>query len=146
VNRLKTEVISFREFMSRSPSKPQCIIIDSREVTQGVSDHLKKHRKTYTIAGLTLIFLIGFPSDVFAVDSRIDISAKKMYKKLIEVGKWVIIFKGGMECIQSVTDGDFPSAKKKFLGYLLIYALLFAFPWLMDEIEKMFDDIESDSA
>jgi hypothetical protein len=118
------------EFMRRE-TQSSVIVID-------LHDHLKKKKKYYYAAGITLI-LVGIP-DVVSASTGIDKGGMRIYKKLINVGKWVIIVKGGIDIITSITNGDIDSAKKRFIGYLLAYGTLFALPWGMDQVEQLFED------
>jgi hypothetical protein len=94
-------------------------------------------------AGYAVVILVasaGF--DVaFAMEGGLDKHAEKIYDKLLGVGKWVIIFKGGIETIKSISQSDMQGAQKNFLQYLLIYGLLWALPWGMDEVEDLFRDM-----
>jgi hypothetical protein len=90
-------------------------------------------------AGYAVVILVasaGF--DVAFAGSGLDEHASKIYDKLLGVGKWVIVAKGGIETIKSVASSDMQGAQKNFLQYLLIYALLWALPWGMTEVENMF--------
>jgi hypothetical protein len=124
------EIIQLSEFMRRE-KKTSVIVID-------LHDHLKTKKKYYYAAGVTLI-LVGLP-DIASASTGIDAGARKIYDKLLLVGKWVIIIKGGIDTIGAITNGDVDSAKKKFLGYLLAYAALQALPWGMDQVDLLFKE------
>jgi hypothetical protein len=86
-----------------------------------------------------LVFGCGFENVAYAsTGSGLDEHAGKIYDRLLKVGKWVIVAKGGIETIKSVASSDMQGAQKNFLQYLLIYALLWALPWGMTEVENMF--------
>jgi hypothetical protein len=91
-------------------------------------------------AGYAVVILVASAGyDVaFAMEGGLDQHASKIYDKLLGVGKWVIVAKGGIETIKSVASSDMQGAQKNFLQYLLIYALLWALPWGMTEVENMF--------
>jgi hypothetical protein len=72
--------------------------------------------------------------------TSIDVSGRKMYAKLLGVAKWVIIVRGAWESVMSAVRGDNESAKKSFLSYTMVYLILLAFPWAMDQIEGFFGD------
>lgn len=92
-------------------------------------------------AGYALVILLASAGiDSVSASSGIDVKAEKMYMKLLSVGKWVIIGKGGIDTIKAVSQNDMQGAQKNFLQYLLIYALLMALPWGMGEVEAMFAD------
>lgn len=94
----------------------------------------------YGGVGLSLVLVFGIDGTVFA-STGIDKAANGIYDKLLNVGKWVIVIKGGIETIKSVSSSDLQGAQKNFLQYLLIYGLLWALPWAMTEVEKMFIDM-----
>jgi hypothetical protein len=115
-----------------------------------VERHFKKYGFVYKVAGISVILLAvggtvsatsGAAVPVFA-SGGIEVGAEKLYSKLLVIGKWVIIFKGGFDIIKNLTNGDMDSAKKGFMSYLLIYLLLFGLPWVMDEIEVLFQDLK----
>lgn len=122
----------------------KCYVVDLRQLRKDAIKKVMSRGTVIKCAGLTFILLAGFESSALA-SSGIDVQATKLYKKLIGVGKWIIIIKGGMETIKHVTEGDFPGAKKNFLGYLVTYAILWALPWAMGEVDKMFTDMEASS-
>jgi hypothetical protein len=103
---------------------------------------LDKHKVVFRVVGVTLIIFSSglLDTSVFAA-TGIDEGATKIYEKLINVGKWVIIIKGGWETINNTIKGDFDTAKKSFLQYLIIYVILLAFPWAMSEVDVLFRDI-----
>jgi hypothetical protein len=105
--------------------------------------HLERHKIKYRIIGTVIILFLGFTDVSFASGTGIDVGAEKIYKKLINVGKWVIIVKGGIDTIKSVADGDHPAAKKNFLGYVVTYAILWALPWALSEVDKLFENMDT---
>lgn len=107
--------------------------------------HLERHKIKYRVIGTAIILFLGFADTSFA-STGIDVGAKKLYVRLIGVGKWVIIVKGGIDTIKSVAEGDFQASKKNFLGYVLTYAILWALPWAFDEVEKLFTEMEASAA
>jgi len=104
--------------------------------------HLKRHKIKYRIIGTAVILFLGAASISFAMDPSglgIDAKANLLYKnKVLLIGKWVIIVKGAIDTIQKLVDGNVPEAKKNFLGYLMIYAILQGLPWGMDQIDEIF--------
>lgn len=105
-------------------------------------EYKKKEKKLDPISpiivgGLVVGFVILTGFDVSAA-SGIDEGMTKMYSKLLNVGKWFIIIKGGFDIINSMMMGDFHSVKRGALGYLLIYATLQALPWGMNQIDEVF--------
>lgn len=103
--------------------------------------HFKKYGVVYKAAGITIILLASGGS-AFAY-SGIEIGAERLYTKLLSVGKWVIIFKGGFDIIKNMASGDFDSAKKGFLSYLVVYVFLFGLPWAMNEIDVIFRELNT---
>lgn len=115
------------------------------------NERLWKYTKfTLKVVGTTLIILIaggGFDyasaAEVMPVSSDIDVEAKKLYHELAGVGKWIIIFKGAIDMVKSVGNGDFEGAKKHFLSYLLIYLALLGLPYGMDKVDAVFQNLQS---
>lgn len=107
--------------------------------------HFKKYGFVYRIIGSTIIiFVAGGGFDyAFAANGYtngiIDKEAGIVYKDLVDIGKWLIIGRGGWEVITCVLKQDIESAKKNFIGYLMAYVLLLSFPHLMDKIDTIFN-------
>lgn len=80
-------------------------------------------------------------SDIVNASDGIDKSASKIYDKLLDVGKWIIIIKGGIDTINFTIQGDFDHAKKCFLSYLVVYMVLQGLPWAMNEVDMVFEEI-----
>lgn len=95
---------------------------------------------TFAIVGSMVIIILLSPS-ALAANSAIDVAGRKVYYKLVNIGKWIIIFKGGIDVIKSITNGDIDGAKKSFLTYSLAYMLLLALPWGLDTVDEVFKDI-----
>lgn len=89
---------------------------------------------------LVNIGVVGVTILVPAVAEAAGVGAggMKIYTTILDIGKWVIIIKGTIDCIQSVLAGDFQSAKKQFFGYIMCFAIMLGLPWAMNEIEAMF--------
>lgn len=116
--------------------------------------HLDRNKIKYCVIGTAIILFLSVSGLAFAngndavsvfasSGTGIDAGAKTLYKKLISVGKWIIIIKGGIETIKSAAvDGDFQNSRTKILGYVITYALLWALPWAFDEVEKLFNEME----
>lgn len=91
-----------------------------------------------------LVLSIGIAAAVLLVPAvveaatGIDVGGRRIHTKIVGIGKWVIVIKGSIDCIQSVLNGDFQAAKKQFFGYLLCFAIMLALPWGLDEIEGLF--------
>jgi hypothetical protein len=104
--------------------------------------HLERNHIAYKVIGTTLIIFVAGGLDGSALaSSGIDEGAKKIYYKMVNIGKWVIICKGGWDTIQSTVQGDFDSAKKRFISYLLVYLILLGLPWAMDEVDNLFNEM-----
>lgn len=114
----------------------KCYVIDLHRARK----QMFTKRTMIRVAGITIV-LLAIPHTAFAA-TGIDVGAERIYRKLINVGKWVIIVKGGIDTIKSVTEGDMQAAKKNFLGYLVTYGILWALPWGMKEIENLFQSEE----
>ena len=91
-----------------------------------------------------LVLHVGIAAAVLLIPAAveaatgIDVGGRRMHAKIVGVGKWVIVIKGSIDCIQSVLNGDIQSAKRQFFGYLLCFAIMLALPWGLDEIEGLF--------
>lgn len=121
------ESMSINEFMSRDFKK-------EREIK---NKKIGKIALRVVISG-SIIYLTGF--DVAsAADGAIEKAGDSIYEKLLSVGKWVIIIKGGIDTVNNASQGDFPAAKKSFLSYLITYIVLNALPWAMDQVDLMFE-------
>jgi hypothetical protein len=125
----KMETINFSEFMRGDYKKPT--------VMQSTVKHVKEHKVVYTIAGYTVVCLVGAPHFGLAAGGG-TVGAEKLYYQLCKVGKWIIIGKGGWETINSAVKSDYESAKKQFLSYLLIYVILLGLPYAMDKVDELF--------
>lgn len=126
-------------------SQPVCYVIDTRKIRKDARDRLLAKGTVVRCAGLSLILLAGTQNEALAAaagSTGIDAGANRIYEKLLNVGKWIIIGKGAILTIQNVTDGDLPAAKKNFFAHLIVYAILHALPWGLGEIDKLFDDVK----
>jgi hypothetical protein len=131
---MKTESMSISEFMNSQYAEP---------FSAKVERHFKKYGMVYKIAGVTLIILTSsLGSHAFAA-SGIDIEASKLYKELIGIGKWIIVFKGGFDILKMIGSGDLESAKKSFFGYLLTYLLLLGLPYGLDKVDDIFNSFSA---
>ena len=79
-----------------------------------------------------------FVPEVAEAVSGIEAGGRRIHSTIVSVGKWVIIIKGTIECIQSVLEGDVGRAKQQFFGYLLCFGIMLALPWGLDEVEGLF--------
>jgi hypothetical protein len=91
---------------------------------------------------LRLFLLAGFDASAFA-SSGIDTEARKLYLELVKIGKWVIIFKGAIDIIKSLGEGDNAAAKKTFITSLLTFLILLGLPYGMDKIGEIFDSMSA---
>ncbi|OMF54661.1 hypothetical protein BK138_16000 [Paenibacillus rhizosphaerae] len=133
---MKTHVIGWSEFCKGPVEKSPVIAWDR------IRKALLKKETIIKVAGVTLVLLIGMPDVLHAASATgIDVAAEKIYKKLMNIGKWVIVIKGGIDTIQSAVQGDLQSAKKNFLGYLMVYVVLWALPWGLKQVDILFSDM-----
>lgn len=132
----KTESWSVSEFMNKD-----------NDILMKVKRHFDKYGIVYKIVGTTIVILTaggGFDyafAEAIPVSGSIDYEAKKLYSELVGIGKWVIIFKGGVDTIKAIGNGDFEVAKKSFFGYLLVYLLLLGLPYGMDKVDTIFKNL-----
>lgn len=104
-----------------------------------MANHVRKYGAVYLqVILVTLVMMFVAPHSVFAAGSGLDEKGMTIYRKIIGLGKWVIIIKGGIDLIQTVSAGDFQTAKQHFMAYLLIYAALLALPWGLDQVDTAF--------
>lgn len=106
-----------------------------------VERHFKKYGIVYKVAGITAIYLAS--GGTVLASSGMEIGAERLYSKLLIIGKWVIIFKGGFDIIKNMASGDFDSAKKGFISYLIVYVFLFGLPWAMNEVDSIFRELNN---
>lgn len=107
-------------------------------------ERIERKKKVYKAAiktGLTATILFSTPHIGLAAGTGIDAGAKVIYDKILLVGKWIIIVKGAIDTINNTAQGDFASAKRSFLSYLIIYLILKAFPWAMNEVDNVFSEV-----
>jgi hypothetical protein len=124
---------------------PQFLNGSYREETSQIVDrlinHLKRHKITYRIIGTSLFIFLVATDVAFAASTGIDVGGRRIYSKLLSVGRWTIILKGGFDIISNTVKGDFEYAKKSFLSYLLVYIILISLPWCLDQVDLVFKDI-----
>jgi hypothetical protein len=130
---MRTEVMSVSEFLRGREPEP---------FSAKVERHFRKYGTVYKIAGVTVILLAGFDASAFA-SSGIDTEARKLYLELVKIGKWVIIFKGAIDIIKSLGEGDNAAAKKTFITSLLTFLILLGLPYGMDKIGEIFDSMSA---
>jgi hypothetical protein len=131
---MRTESMSISEFMNGREPEPFSVKVER---------HFKKYGMIYKVAGVTLIILTsGLGSHAFAA-SGIDTEARKLYRELIGIGKWIIVFKGGFDILKMIGSGDLDSAKKSFFGYLLTYLLLLGLPYGLDKVDDIFNSVSA---
>jgi hypothetical protein len=107
-----------------------------------IVDHVERHKVVYRIGALTLIVLLGGVDMVSAAaEGTIDENAGKLYYKLIGIGKWIILIKGGFDTLSATVQGDFPAARKSGLAYMLVYVILLGLPWAFNQIELLFNEV-----
>ncbi len=80
----------------------------------------------------------GFLLPDVAWAAGIEAGGRRIHSVVVNVGKWVIIVKGTIDCIQSVLQGNFQAAKRQFLGYMMCFGIMLALPWGLNEIEVVF--------
>lgn len=137
----KVQTVSWGEFFNeKNQLKESFVFIDLDEIREKITKSVMKKETLINVAGITMLLLIGLPGTSHAA-TGIDAVADKLYKKLLNVGKWIIVMKGGIDTIQSAIQGDVQSAKKNFLGYLLVYVVLWALPWGLKQVDVVFADM-----
>jgi hypothetical protein len=121
---------SVSEFLHRKEEAP---------FSTKVELHFKKYGFVYKAAGVTMILLAGGSSVLAA--SAIEPEARKLYRELVNVGKWIIIFKGAFDILRALGDGDTGAAKKTFISSLLTFLILLGLPFGLDKVTAIFDKV-----
>lgn len=131
----RVETISFSQFINKD--------YNTSKIKDAIISHLKRHKIAYRIIGATIIIFASGILDptLYAAGTGIDAGGIKIYHKLVNLGKWIIVIKGGWDTIQHTIKGDFDHAKKSFLQYLIVYVILLALPWSLNQIDSVFKDI-----
>ncbi|HSH53127.1 MAG TPA: hypothetical protein VK982_15490 [Bacteroidales bacterium] len=99
----------------------------------------RKRIKIIKYSSITATFIL-LPNTTFAATS-LDQSARQVYSRLLSIGKWIIIIKGAIDTINHSVKGDFDTAKKSFLSYLVVYLILNGLPWAFNEVDKLFSEL-----
>jgi len=133
------QTMTIGQFMSGSYKN----VVDEDKLINKVIAHLKRHKVAYRVVGTSMLIIFVSVGTVSAMGSDtvttgIDAGGKRIYGKLMELAKWVIIIKGGFDTMNNMVKGDTDSAKKAFLGYLLVYVIMLALPWSLDEVDAIF--------
>jgi len=102
-----------------------------------MKNFFKKNFRVFVRVAVGASVLLLLPDPVWAI-SGIEAGGKRIHAIVVLVGKWTIIVKGTIDCVQSVLSGDFPAAKRQFFGYLMCFAIMLSLPWGLDEIEGIF--------
>lgn len=113
-----------------------------------IVEHISRHKVIYRIGALTLTMLFASGLEAFAapyVDgvsavgdtTGIDAGANKLYDRLLFIGKWIIIVKGAFDTISHTVQGDFVSARKSGLSYLMVYVILKGLPWAFRQVDNL---------
>lgn len=126
--------MTIREFMNR----------EENGFMEKAKQHIVKNKSFYITAGGATVFFLFCGLDFASAAGQMDIDSKgeSIYKRIVlGAGKWVVIFKGAFDIVQSATAGDLPSVKVKLIGYLLVFLTLLGLPWAFREIESLFDSM-----
>jgi hypothetical protein len=130
--RMKVQTVgSISEFLNGKEKDPFSV---------KVQRHFNKYGMIYKVAGATVIILAGIDASAFA-NSGLDVPARKLYYQLANIGKWVIVFKGGIDIVKAIGDGDTATVKKTVFSHLLIYLLLLGLPFGMDKVDEVFKEL-----
>ncbi|MEF3309325.1 hypothetical protein PV433_10450 [Paenibacillus sp. GYB004] len=122
----------------------KCYVLDLRQLRKETKRRVMSKDTALKVSGIT-IALLAIPATAMAAGTGIDAGAEKIYGKVINVGKWVIVVKGAIDTIKSVAEGDMGSAKRNFLGYVVTYMILGALPIALNEVDKLFESLRSPS-
>jgi hypothetical protein len=97
--------------------------------------HFKKHWIKYFQGGLLIGYLILIDAPMALGAATIEETSTQFYRKVLGLGRAVILIKGGLEIVQHALAGDFQQTKKTILSYLGMYALLLLLPYGLDQID-----------
>jgi hypothetical protein len=143
----RIERINFKEFLSGEYNEKQLKIKRIKEIKR------KRMYQIVFVSGATIILIstgmnLLTPDAVFAADGFDGINEKAnfLYRKLLLVGKWIIIVKGGINTINHMIQEDFGAAKRGFLTYLVVYLILHSLPWAMGEVDNLFNGINTQAS
>jgi hypothetical protein len=99
----------------------------------------EKHKETIIklgIAGGTILLV----PDIALANSGIDAEARNIYfGEFIGIAKWIIVIKGGWDTLNRTLKEDFDGAKKSFLQYLIVFAILLGLPTGLEKIQGIFE-------
>lgn len=135
----------------RNPAIPAVLTPVNSRLMNGIRvivEHVSRHRVIYRIGALTLTMLLAggleaiaapYVDGVSAVGDAtgIDAGANKLYDRLLFIGKWIIIVKGAFDTISHTVQGDFVSARKSGLSYLMVYVILKGLPWAFRQVDNL---------
>lgn len=127
---MKMEIINFNDFVNRKH------VPDSENK---VVKFAKKHK--WAVAKACLItgaIVLGFDHEVFAATGLEDKAKELYFGKFLGVAKWIIIGKGGWDTVNKMLNEDFDGAKRGFIKYLVIFAILFGLPYGLDQVQEVF--------
>ena len=136
---MRTETVgSISEFLSGKYAKQE------EPFGAKVERHFNKYGFVYKVVGATVVIITaGCGLDYAFASSGIDIAGRKLYVSLVNIGKWVIIFKGGVDIIKALGNGDIDHAKKAFFGHLLTYLFLLGLPFALDKVDELYTEVTS---
>jgi hypothetical protein len=114
--------------------------IEPESFNAKIERHFKKYRFVYKVAGVTLILITS--GGCALASTGLEAGARTLYYELANIGKWIIIFKGGIDVVKAIGDGDASTIKKAVITSLLSYLLLLGLPYGMDRVGELFDKVK----
>lgn len=102
--------------------------------------HIAQNKSFYIRVGGYTIFFICCAIDGASAASGIDVGARKMYDKICGIAKWIIAGKGALDVTNTIMTGDMASLKPKILSYVVAFFSLLGLPWLLDQVEVLFNE------
>lgn len=124
---------------------PEAIEVAGPSIIRLIVEHIDRHKIVYRIGAITITLLLGMgvgealAAATTTSTTGIDVGAERLYMKLVRIGKWVIIIKGAFDTITATVQGDFITARKSALSYLLVYVILLGLPWGFNQVESLFE-------
>jgi hypothetical protein len=132
-----TQTMTIPQFLNGSYK----VIDEENRILNKLIAHMERHKVAYRVIGTTVFIFLATADVAFAASTGIDVGGRRIYTKLLNVSKWIIIIKGGFDIVNATIRGDYDVAKKSFFSYLMVYIILLGLPWALDQVDTVFKDI-----
>lgn len=102
---MRTQTVEWNRFFEKGCQKqPITLVIELEEVKKGFIKVVTNKQVLIKVVAISAALIFGLP-DISHANTGIDVAADKIYKKLLNVGKWVIVVKGAIDTIQNAISG-----------------------------------------